>query len=313
MSVCRICLENLTRGGEYHPHCARLLFGTPKVPALDIDVNELHTAGQAMAGGHTTISGVQKKISVSLTADTKALQVAPHGGIYILKPQTDLPNLPENEHVTTRLAHLVGIETAVGGLVALKDGSLAYIVRRFDRTTDGHKVHQEDFCQLSELPPLEKYSGSIERCAKLIQRYATEPLIQTLDFFRLVVFCWWSGNNDMHLKNFSLLIDNEGVIRMTPAYDLLATQLVSSQPFALTVCGKNSKIGRNDWLALAEYCKLPLPIAESILQKQVATTDVSLKLIEKSFLPASQRDKFKELIQEKSATLASQSQSTAIT
>jgi serine/threonine-protein kinase HipA len=177
---CRICLGDVTGGSDFHPRCLRALFGTAKVPALDLQTSKLHTAALAMVG-HTSLSGVQKKISVNLSTDRATLQVAAAGGRYVLKPQTGTyPALPENEHVTTRLAQLTGIEVARHGLVSLKDGTSAFIVRRFDRLSGGRKLRQEDLCQLAELPPKDKYDGSAELCVKLIRKYASEPPVEML-------------------------------------------------------------------------------------------------------------------------------------
>jgi len=131
--VCRICLKDVENGDDYHPRCLRALFGSAKVPRLDIDIGKLHTAALAMVG-HTSLSGIQKKISVNLAADRQTLQVAAEGGRYILKPQTETyPALPENEHATTCVAQLVGIDVGQFGMVSLKDDSLAFVSRRFDR------------------------------------------------------------------------------------------------------------------------------------------------------------------------------------
>ncbi|MBK8270663.1 MAG: HipA domain-containing protein [Planctomycetes bacterium] len=237
--ACRICLTSIGEQGDYHAACLRTLFGAAKVPHLDINLSKMHTAALAMVG-HTSLSGVQKKISVNLTADRETLQVAAEGGRYILKPQTEaFPSLPENEHVTTCLAKLVDIEVAPFGMIALSDGSLAYISRRFDRLPDGRKLRQEDFCQLAEQSPKDKYEGSAELCVRLLRKYATEPLIEVLKLYRLLVFTWWSGNGDMHLKNFSLFTDQQGIMRLTPAYDLVSTRLViPNDPLALSVVGK---------------------------------------------------------------------------
>ncbi len=44
--------------------------------------------------------------------------------------------------------------------------------------------------------------------------------------YRLFVFIWWSGNGDLHLKNFRLLTGDDGITRLTPACDVLCTELV---------------------------------------------------------------------------------------
>jgi serine/threonine-protein kinase HipA len=304
MSACRICLEPVPGAGDYHARCLRALFGTAKAPTLDIELSKLHTAALAMVG-HTSLSGIQKKISVNLAADRATLMVA-EGGLYILKPQAGTyPALPENEHVTTRLAQLVGIETATGGLVALKDGTLAYVVRRFDRLPRGGKLRQEDFCQLAEQPPKDKYEGSAELCVKLVRKYATEQLIEIRKLYQLLVFTWWSGNGDMHLKNFSLMTGEDGITRLTPAYDLACTQLViPDDPLALAVSGKKAKLRRGDWLKLAAYCGLPEAIATRILKTQASVAESAARLIEQSYLPDEQKQEYVGLVAQRSQGLS---------
>jgi serine/threonine-protein kinase HipA len=296
--VCRICLGDVAGNGNYHPHCLRVLFGTTTVPTLDLETSKLHTAALAMVG-HTSLSGVQKKISVNLLADRAMLQVAAVGGQYVLKPQTEtFPALPENEHVTTRLAKLVDIKVAPNGLVSLKDGTIAYIVRRFDRLPDGRKLRQEDFCQLAELPPKEKYDGgSAELCVKLIRKYADEPLVEIVKLYRLLLFTWWTGSGDMHLKNFSLLTGEDGITRLTPAYDLVCTRLViPDDQLALPLEGKKDNLRRGVWRRFAEYCGLPEKVALRLLDKQASVLSEATALIDRSFLPPDQKEAYKRLI-----------------
>jgi len=304
--VCRACLGDLREPGEYHARCVRRLFGSTKVPRLDIELAKLHTAALAMVG-RTSLSGVQKKLSVNLSTDREMLQVAAGKGRYILKVQSDsYPALPENEHLTTRLAQLVEIQVAPFGLVPLREGSLAYVVRRFDRLPDGRKLRQEDFCQLAGLSPKEKYDSTAERCVKLVQQYASEPLITTLELYRLLVFTWWSGNGDMHLKNFSLLTDDQWIIRLTPAYDLLCTQLVIPEdPLALPVCGKRDNLDRDTWLQLAKYAGLSEKAASRVLDRQSAVAAEAASFIDRSFLPAEMKMQYGHLIEERTKRLGS--------
>lgn len=248
-----------------------------------------------------------REYSLARSADRETLQVAAGAGRFILKPQTEAyPALPENEHVTTRLAQLVGIDVGRFGLVSLKDGSLDFVVRRCDRLDNGKKLRQEDFCQLAELSPKEKYESSAERCVKLLRRFATEPLIEIQKLYRLLVFVWWSGNGDMHLKNFSLLVDEQGVIRLTPAYDLVCTRLViPNDPLALSILGKKDNLDRKHWLAFAEYCQLPEKAAARVLDAQASALPESLRLIDRCILPAEQKEQYLQLLEERTAQLAS--------
>ena len=306
--VCHICLDDIAEEEDYHPRCLRALFRTSKVPELDIEVSKLQTAALVMVG-HTSLSGIQKKICLKLTRDRKTLKVAALGGQYVLKPQTGThAAVPENEHVTTQMARLVDIDTASNALMSLKDGSLAFIVRRFDRLSDGHKLRQEDFCQLAELSPAEKYvGGSAELCVRLLRKYASEPLVEILKLYRLFLFSWWSGNGDMHLKNFSLLTDQSGIMRLTPAYDLVNTRLVlSDDKLAIPLQGKNDNLGRGTWKRFAQYCELPKKVALDILNQQASVLHDATNLIDRSFLPPDQKEGYKLLIEKRTATLSSE-------
>ena len=305
MSACLVCLEETKSASGYHPKCLKQLFGVAKPPSIDVDLAHLHMAAQAMVG-HTTLSGIQKKLSVGLSNDRRTLQVEATGGQYILKPQTGAyPALPENEHVTTLLAKLSGLAVAPSGLIHLKDGSLAFIAKRFDRLATGRKVRQEDFCQLAELPPRDKYRSSSERCAKIVKQYATETLVQLQELYRLFVFICWSGNGDMHLKNFSLLTGEDGITQLTPAYDMLCTELVlPDNGLAFPLNGKAKNLAPKDWRAFAEACSLPVPRAKAILTAQAAILPRAKRTIEASYLPEEQKEAYLAWIEGRSLDLA---------
>lgn len=301
---CSICLEDVPSGDKYHPKCLEELFGVRRAPTIDVELAKLYTIAQAMVG-HTSISGVQRKISLGLTPDRATLQVAVEGGQYILKPQAQtFPNLPENEHVTMRIARAAGLEIPPCGLVNLLDGSAAYLVRRFDRVAPNTKLLQEDFCQVGELSPKQKYEGSAELCARLVHRYASEPIVEALRLFRRIVFTWWTGNGDMHLKNFSLLRGLDGVYRLSPAYDLLCTSLVvRDEQLALPVAGNRRDITPRQWLEFAAHCRVTPKAAARALRGVRATLEPALRLVSRSGLPADMQQAYAALLQDRSAAL----------
>jgi len=311
MKSCAICLRPHDGTDVYHPRCVRSLFGSAQVPEpVEIDLARMHTAGLAMAG-RTTLSGVQRKISVNLSADRQTLQVALGPGRYILKPEAStFPDLPANELVSMRLAEIVGLTIPPCGLLALADGSMAYIVRRFDRTDAGRKLPQEDFCQLAGLPPKRKYDGSAELCARLVRQFATEPGIERLKLFRQMVFCWWIGNGDAHLKNFSLLTGEDGAgqdhaVRLSPAYDLLCTRLVlPDDRLALPVVGKTDGLRRADWDEYGRYCELPARSIDRELARIAGALDRALDTVARSPLKEDTRRHYQELLRVRAATLS---------
>jgi serine/threonine-protein kinase HipA len=270
VNACLICLEP-SEDDRYHQRCVRELFGTTQVPVIDVELAKLHTVALAMVG-HTALSGIQRKISIRLDSDGRTLQVATDGGRFILKPQAQtFPNLPENEHVTMRIAARAGIAIPPCGLIELKDKSHAYVVRRFDRTNQGRKLLLEDFCQLAGRSPKDKYDASAEQCAKLVNRYASAPGLEAAKLFRLMVFVWWTGNGDMHLKNFSLLRAEDGNYRLSPAYDLLSTRLVIPDDLlALAVDGNKKNVTRRQWMTYADHCKVTPRTAARILSEIAA-------------------------------------------
>lgn len=195
-----------------------------------------------------SIQGVQPKLSVRLSVKKESFEIVDQHGIYILKPNpSHLEQVPENEDLTMRLAGISGINVPFHGLVYNKDGDLVYLIRRFDRAGKSKKVHVEDFAQVGGMSRETKYDYSMEKVAKLIDRYCTFPVVEKMKLFRLTIFSYLTGNEDMHLKNFSL-IHNGGKIELSPAYDLLNSTIVLSNPkeeMALPIRGKKSNFTYN--------------------------------------------------------------------
>lgn len=298
MTLCLACGEATDK--PYHGRCLVELFGTPEVPAVDAELARLHTLALAMVG-RVSVSGVQRKLSVRLTADRATLQIALGDGHYSLKPQAStFPNLPENEWVTQRLAALAGLTVPQCALLKLHDGTWAYVVRRFDRRDDGSKRAMEDFCQLSGLPPSGKYDGSAERCGKLVGRHTSEPLIDLRLLYRQFAFSWWVGNGDLHLKNLALIRDDDGRIRLSPAYDLLNTRLVlPDDVLAMPVSGKKDNLQIGAWRKLADSFGLGAKAAQRVHDELVATLPAALQLVARSPLPEAMREAYCALLQER--------------
>ena len=298
MATCRVCLRNVRGSLDYHAHCLESLFGASALPALDIELSRIMGLAAEMAG-KMSISGVQEKVSLRLSADKSRFEVAPAGGRYILKPEPSrFAFIPQNEHLTMRLAALVGIEVPPFGLVELKDKATAYLIKRFDRLDDGTKLQVEDFCQLNEKPARDKYQGSAELCVRTLWQFASEPLIEIRKLFKLLLFSWWVSNGDQHLKNFSLVRLPDGRWRLAPAYDLVCTRLPipTDQDLALSVCGKRRNLNRRDWLEFADHSRIPQRAAARLLQEQINGLEPSLRFIEASFLPDELKSRYQSIV-----------------
>ena len=134
--------------------------------------------------------------------------------------------MPEVEDLTMHLAEVARIEVVPHTLMRMADDTLCYLTRRIDRTPAGEKVAMEDMCQLTERQTEHKYKSSYERIGKAVLKYSSLPKMDVTNFFELVLFSWLTGNNDMHLKNFSLY-EAADKIRLTPAYDLLNAAIIN--------------------------------------------------------------------------------------
>ena len=271
---CAYCLNPLNgESGPYHADCCRRLFASLSPPVLPYSRDDLNKLAEQVVQRHVTVPGVQPKLSLHLeAADTghrRLTLVGMEGGFILKPPVPAYPEMPELEHVTLRMADAMGIETAPGGLIPLQDGPWAFISRRMDR--DGsRKRHMEDMCQLTDRLTERKYSGSLEQIGRVIWRHCANPGFDVLRLFELTIFCFLTGNADMHLKNFSLLYDLGCPVRLAPAYDLLPTALLmpeDQEDTALTLHGKKRRLRRNDFYHLAQALRLTARQADNAFSR----------------------------------------------
>lgn len=246
----------------YSPACLRNLFNGKKVshvlpyepPLQSEEVAELFMENRI----RISISGVQEKLSLLLEKNQLRLTKKGEQGTYILKPipgdLKKVDQVPANEHLTMQIAKQVyGINTAENAMIFFRNGSPAYITKRFDVKDDGSlpaarqpegkgyagKWGKEDFATLAgktkdNAGPNFKYDYSYEEAGLLIQKYVAAWRVEIERFFSLVVFNFLFSNGDAHLKNFSLLESTKGDYLLSPAYDLVNTKLhVDDTDFAL--------------------------------------------------------------------------------
>jgi serine/threonine-protein kinase HipA len=292
----------------WHPACVRRFFGTKTLPEIELTDDALTLlAEKAVQKGHT-VPGVQKKLSLHLSMEhTPRLTMVDYPTGYILKPQVpEFRALPEAEHLVMRMAAAAGLSVVPHALVRLKDG-YAYLTRRVDRVRgeDDAAVQMlamEDFCQLDLRLTQDKYRGSYERCVKVIQRYSSRPGLDLSELFLRLVFCFLTGNSDMHLKNFSLIetAPESGAYVLSPAYDLLPVNVImpeDKEEFALTMNGKKTNLRRNDFFLFAEAAGIPRKAAETMIRKMTDFVPAWLKLSDESLLPPDLKQALNELIQ----------------
>ena len=302
MKNCWFCYKD---SGEYdyHPKCAKRFFGSETAPTLQLDNVLLKQLAEQTINKSIALTGVQPKLSVTLEKGKEGNRLTIVGlwGEYILKPQHDgYPQMPETEDLTMHIASVFKIPVCQHTLLKASDGSMVYMAKRFDRD-NGKKIHMEDLCQLSEFQTENKYKGSYERVGRLIAQYCTNTGLDTLNYFELVLFSYLSGNNDMHLKNFSVLY-TDGGIELSPAYDLLNVNLVNpkdTEELALTIGGKKSRFKLRDFAALANGLKIPEKAFVNILKKFSSKNNMVEELINHSFLDNTAKETYLKIWMDK--------------
>lgn len=290
---CLYCYEPLYDSlSDFHEACNKRFFGQLKTPQLNYNLENLQELASKVIQSQIAVTGVQAKVSLSLFKKeeknlTKKLTIVGLYGDYILKPPSEhYIQLPELESATMHMANVCGIKVVPHSLVKLQDETLCYITKRVDRTRK-NKLHMEDMCQLSERLTEDKYKGSHEQVAKLILKYSGTPLLDVSNFYEQVLFSFFTGNSDMHLKNFSLLEKEGQGLSLCPAYDLVPTALVNpadTEELALALNAKKRKLKYSDFLTAYENCGLSKKVLDNTLELFVYAKPEMEAVLAKSFI-----------------------------
>ena len=302
MSKCLYCYKELNANeNDFHKACSKQFFASATPPLLSLNKEQLETLAKEIIIKSIAITGVQPKLSLQLEKtrnEAPRLTLVGLYGDYILKPPSEqYPCLPENEDLTMHLAEIAGIRTAAHSLIRLSSGELAYITRRFDRQ-NGQKIAVEDFCQLSETLTEHKYRGSVEKIGKLVRQFTTNKGYEQQRLFELILFCYLTGNTDMHLKNYALIENTLGQYELSPAYDLLSTLLVLSdeEESALSINGKKNRLKRTDFDSVAKTLQINEKTVAAIYQRFTKILPIWQQWIERSFLSAEMKKQYSDLI-----------------
>ena len=314
MSRCLCCgkLLRTETEHEWHASCIKSFFGTKKLPDIDVSKEVLHQIVIDSTNKGYTVPGVQKKMSLHLTADgeTPRLTLVNYPTGYILKPQTEkYTALPEMEYLVMQMAEATGIKTVPYALIRMpsQENSFAYITKRIDRM-DGKMFAMEDFCQLEERLTEDKYRGSYERCGKIVAKYSTTSGFDMTELYLRTVFSFAVGNSDMHLKNFSLIETEEGSGKyiLSAAYDMLSTNVVipaDKDQLALTLNGKKQNIRRKDFLVFADTIGIPERSAEKMIGTVVKLKEKYISMCRDSYMPEQMKSNLENLIEQRIAVL----------
>ena len=306
MRKCLYCYQEMDENleGDYHPPCIKAFYGTTWAPALPYRLSEMEQLAKKAAELSITVPGVQPKLSLGWIK-TK-LENGHQGrltimdaleGHYILKPQNpQYRQMPENEHLSMKLAALFEIEVVPSNMIRLASGELCYITKRIDRKQDGARIHMIDLLQILELE--DKYKGTMETVGKTIGDLSINTLLDKLRFFELTVFNFIIGNNDMHLKNFSMWLSDMGWV-FSPAYDLLNVKMIlpkDKEDMALLFGGKKENFNKGYFDRFGIFLKLNEKQINAVYKRLGKWLPEASQMIDMSFLNEDFKAAYKELI-----------------
>lgn len=307
MSRCLITGETWEGEGPYSPQGLRLFDRRlTKLDPLAFTQAQLLEEVQTRAG-RMSIQGVQPKLSAILRVTEGQMEIVDAKGRYILKPaHAQFRELPENEALTMSLGETVGLDVPLHGLLLGVDGTRTYFVRRFDRV-GRERLPVEDFSQLSGASRDTKYESSTERLIAIIDQFCSFPAVSRLRFFERLLFAFLTGNEDMHLKNWSV-ITREGRVELAPAYDLLNSTIVlrgKLEELALPLRGKKSNLNAGLFWEYLAVDRLALP--PRIIGEVRARFDQALaswrKRIMESFLSPEMQEKYLAVVEQRAIRL----------
>lgn len=308
---CLYCYKELTDRVDFHQKCSMDFFGTVDAPELPYSLGQMEELAKNVVERSVSVPGVQAKLSMSLIKEvqqknTRLTVVGALGGNYIFKPpNNDFPEMPQNEHATMRIAEAMGIRVVPSSLIRLQSGELSYITKRIDRTMEGNKIHMLDMFQLIEA--YDKYKSSMEKIGKAITMYSDNTLLDKLYFFELAIFSFLTGNNDMHLKNFSLINTNFGWI-LSPAYDLLNVTILNpkdKEELALPIDGKKKKLKQIHFELFGSSLGLTSKQISGVFNRYQTNLHTVESIIAHSFLSVEMQTKYLELYNDRYMTLFS--------
>lgn len=312
MSLCPITYEE-SGSGKYSKKGFRKL--SPRLHALnDFPYSAEKQRQEAVVRAEKmSIQGVQLKLSAKLNVKKAVFEITDRGGRYILKPQhATFPELPQNEDLTMRMAAVVNIEVPLHGLIYCQDGSFTYFIKRFDRAGHSKKLAVEDFAQLANRNRDTKYDFSIEKLIPLLN-HCTFPVVERVKLFDRLIFNYLVGNEDMHLKNFSL-IRREGKSELSPAYDFLNTTIAylalgkslnDVEEVALPLNGKKKRLTRKMWVNYFAVKCLGLrgKIIDNTMAKFSGAFPEWEELVQKSFMSESMKEMYVSLLNQRRKVL----------
>lgn len=301
--ACPICL---LVSSKPHSSCVKALWGTTKEIQIEAFADEPQNIFKAIVLGQS-LSGAQKKALFGL--NRSGILRRSESPTHILKPEGEFEEMPANEHLTMAAARFLNFKVPASGLFRVEGiPGFLYVTRRFDRGPAGQVWAFEDMAQLSQELAEDKDRASMELVAETIEKFASSPAIEFADFFRRTLFCFLTGNGDMHLKNWGLLYDlNLSLRKLAPVYDYLNVRASFPQEqveMILPIGGKSRQLTRDDFYKFGlDVLRLNRAYIDKTFQSLATWVDCLSEFAERSALSRGRKERYLRVVQERYARL----------
>lgn len=209
-------------------------------------------------------AGAQEKLIACIINNKLALPLNGTPSTHIIKPNIEgYKDTVFNELFCMKLAKACGLNAPVCFIKTINDKNF-YVVERYDREKNDElwtRIHQEDFCQILNILPENKYESdggpNLKSCFELLDKLKVAATSK-IAFIDLVIFNYLIGNGDAHAKNFSILYKND-IPMLATCYDLMCTAIMvpyyDKHKMAMKLCAKKcfmSRVKRDDFAKLSE-------------------------------------------------------------
>jgi serine/threonine-protein kinase HipA len=172
-------------------------------------------------------------------------------------------------------------------------GRRHFMTRRFDRLSDGGKLHMQSLAALAHFDFNSAGAYSYEQAFDVIKRLGLSMRAREQQFRRMI-FNVVARNQDDHVKNIAFLMDKAGAWSLSPAFDVTyaynPTGLWTNR-HQMMINGKTDGFTLQDFKEVAQVAGLKRGRSEIILAEVMGTVKEWPRYAKKAGVPDSQRDK----------------------
>jgi serine/threonine-protein kinase HipA len=195
------------------------------------------------------------------------------------------------EYAYALMAADAGIEISECRLLE-EGGRRHFMTRRFDRLSDGGKLHMQSLAALAHFDFNSAGSYSYEQAFDVIKRLGL-AMHSREQQFRRMLFNVVARNQDDHVKNIAFLMDKAGVWSLSPAFDITYAYNPAgawTNRHQMTINGKTDNFTLEDFKAVAQVAGLKRGRSEAILAKVLDAVTGWPRYAKTAGVLASQRD-----------------------